>query len=110
MDLKNRLPFYFYYLTGFLYRLDWQKQRGKIKIQEKTHKRKNKLKNVKVSMADMIKLSSDDVFPRNRRSISRNYFVEALVVADSGMVEFHEDGQIEMYILTLMNMVSSTAV
>lgn len=57
----------------------------------------------------MMKLRYEKVPTRNKRSISRNYFVEALVVADSGMVEFHQDGEIETYILTLMNMVSTNS-
>lgn len=57
-------------------------------------------------MTDMIKLKYEEIPTRRKRSISNNYFVEALVVADSGMVEFHQDGEIETYILTLMNMVS----
>lgn len=33
--------------------------------------------------------------------------VEALVVADSSMMLFHEGGDVETYLLTIMNMVSS---
>lgn len=44
---------------------------------------------------------------RNKRSVSTPRHVEALVVADSSMVEFHQDGDVEMYLLTIMNMVSS---
>lgn len=43
---------------------------------------------------------------RMRRSISRPRHVEAMVVADSSMVAFHND-TIESYLLTIMNMVSS---
>lgn len=57
-------------------------------------------------MTDMIKLKYEEFSSRRKRSISKNYYVEALVVADAGMVEFHQDGEIETYILTLMNMVS----
>lgn len=57
-------------------------------------------------MTDMIKLKYKDIPIRFKRSFSKKYFVEALVVADSGMVEFHQDGEIETYILTLMNIVS----
>lgn len=53
----------------------------------------------------MIKLRYEEIPSRAKRSFSKSYFVEALVVADSGMVEFHQDGEIETYILTLMNMV-----
>ncbi|KAJ8969512.1 hypothetical protein NQ317_018002, partial [Molorchus minor] len=41
----------------------------------------------------------------SKRSVSSEHFVETLVVADSSMVEFHQDGDIEMYILTLFEYV-----
>lgn len=44
---------------------------------------------------------------RSRRSISTPRHVEALVVADSSMVAFHQDDYVETYLLTIMNMVSS---
>lgn len=45
---------------------------------------------------------------REKRSVSSKRHVEALVVADSTMVEFHEEpDNVEMYLLTMMNMVSS---
>lgn len=44
---------------------------------------------------------------RSRRSISSPRHVEALVVADPSMVAFHQDGDVETYLLTIMNMVSS---
>lgn len=43
---------------------------------------------------------------RQKRSISKPRYVEALLVADSTMVEFHEDSDIEQYLLSIMNMVS----
>lgn len=43
----------------------------------------------------------------NKRSISSPRHVEALVVADQSMVAFHQDGDVETYLLTIMNMVSS---
>lgn len=51
--------------------------------------------------------SSADVHSRSRRSVSRPNYVEALVVADASMVAFHQEGDIETYLLTIMNMVSS---
>lgn len=42
-----------------------------------------------------------------KRSISSPRHVEALVVADSSMVAFHQDEGVETYLLTIMNMVSS---
>lgn len=44
---------------------------------------------------------------RKKRSVSSPRHVEALVVADPSMVAFHQDGDVEMYLLTIMNMVSS---
>lgn len=44
---------------------------------------------------------------RSKRSISRPRHVEALVVADTTMMAFHQDGDVETYLLTIMNMVSS---
>lgn len=44
---------------------------------------------------------------RVSRSIITPRHVEALVVADPSMMLFHEDGDVETYLLTIMNMVSS---
>ncbi|XP_069898882.1 A disintegrin and metalloproteinase with thrombospondin motifs 7 [Dipodomys merriami] len=41
------------------------------------------------------------------RSVSREKWVETLVVADSKMVEYHGQPQVESYVLTIMNMVAS---
>lgn len=43
---------------------------------------------------------------RGRRSVSQPHYVETAIVADISMVEFHENNDIDTYILTLMNMVS----
>uniref|UniRef100_A0A8D2L4F7 ADAM metallopeptidase with thrombospondin type 1 motif 12 n=1 Tax=Varanus komodoensis TaxID=61221 RepID=A0A8D2L4F7_VARKO len=42
----------------------------------------------------------------SRRSISRERWVETLVVADSKMIEYHGSENVEPYILTIMNMVA----
>lgn len=42
-----------------------------------------------------------------QRSISREKWVETLVVADTKMVQFHGSDNIEKYVLTVMNMVSA---
>lgn len=42
---------------------------------------------------------------RQQRSISKEKWVETLVVADSKMVEYHGQPQVESYVLTIMNMV-----
>lgn len=50
----------------------------------------------------------DRVFKmRPRRSVSVPRHVEVLVVADPSMVLFHQDGDIETYLMTIMNIVSS---
>lgn len=52
-------------------------------------------------------LTNYEIQKRSKRSVSSPRHVEALVVADSSMVTFHQDGDVEMYLLTIMNMVSS---
>lgn len=42
---------------------------------------------------------------RQQRSISKEKWVETLVVADAKMVEYHGQPQVENYVLTIMNMV-----
>ncbi|XP_077203070.1 A disintegrin and metalloproteinase with thrombospondin motifs 12 [Paroedura picta] len=42
----------------------------------------------------------------SRRSISKERWVETLVVADSKMIEYHGSENVESYILTIINMVS----
>lgn len=44
---------------------------------------------------------------RVERSVSLQRHVEALVVADPSMIQFHESGDVETYLLTIMNMVSA---
>ncbi|CRL05730.1 CLUMA_CG018759, isoform A [Clunio marinus] len=44
---------------------------------------------------------------RVTRSVIKPRHVEALVVADPSMMQFHEGGDVETYLLTIMNMVSS---
>ncbi|KAG4065960.1 hypothetical protein HA402_006678 [Bradysia odoriphaga] len=70
--------------------IEWQPQ-GKVIVQGGRKTRGHHLNNVH----------------RAKRSISSPRHVEALVVADSSMVAFHQDGYIETYLLTIMNMVSS---
>ncbi|KAM8804359.1 A disintegrin and metalloproteinase with thrombospondin motifs 7 [Eudromia elegans] len=41
-----------------------------------------------------------------QRSVSKEKWVETLVVADTKMVEYHGSGNIEKYVLTVMNMVA----
>lgn len=49
----------------------------------------------------------DDNARRSVRSISKPRHVEVLLVADKSMTEFHDKGNLEMYLLTIMNLVSS---
>ena len=41
-----------------------------------------------------------------QRSVSREKWVETLVVADAKMVEYHGSGGVESYVLAIMNIVS----
>lgn len=41
----------------------------------------------------------------HQRSVSREKWVETLVVADAKMVEYHGQPHVESYMLTIMNMV-----
>lgn len=43
---------------------------------------------------------------RKQRSISREKWVETLVVADPKMVEYHGKNGVESYVLAIMNIVS----
>lgn len=65
-------------------RLEWQQQPGQVKVKGRGRSRKSKW----------------------RRSVSRERHVEALVVADTSMMRFHEDSYVETYLLTIMNMVN----
>lgn len=49
----------------------------------------------------------EEAHKRSKRSVSSPRHVEALVVADPSMVDFHQDRDVETYLLTIMNMVSS---
>lgn len=42
---------------------------------------------------------------RKQRSVSAPRFVETLLVADQSMMDFHEGGDVDTYLLTIMNMV-----
>lgn len=68
-------------------RLEWQNQSGLVQVQGRG-RRKHR-------------------WQRSKRSISRPRHVEALVVADTSMMAFHQDGDVETYLLTIMNMVSA---
>lgn len=73
-------------------RLEWQTQPGLVQVQGRG-RRKHQAKPSR--------------WHRSKRSISTPRHVEALVVADGTMMSFHQDGDVETYLLTIMNMVSS---
>ena len=70
--------------------LEWQTQSGLVQVQGRG-RRKYQPKR----------------WQRAKRSISQARHVEALVVADTTMMAFHQDGDVETYLLTIMNMVSA---
>ena len=56
----------------------------------------------------LLKGSLGEVYRSNRlkkRSTSRKHVVETLVVADKSTVEYHENENVEEYLLTIMNIV-----
>lgn len=71
-------------------RLEWQTQPGLVQVQGRG-RRKHQAKR----------------WHRYKRSISTPRHVEVLVVADTTMMAFHQDGDVETYLLTIMNMVSA---
>lgn len=70
------------------------------------HKNKHKIDIPSVHQSQMKKHKYKKFDGRRKRSVSKPQYVEALLVADSSMVEFHEDGDIDTYLLTIMNMVT----
>ncbi|XP_060526529.1 A disintegrin and metalloproteinase with thrombospondin motifs 7 isoform X2 [Cylas formicarius] len=87
--------------------LEWKRQLGKVKVQQKAHKHKHRVQILNVKQSQLKKLRYKHISQREKRSVSKPQYVETLLVADSSMVDFHQDGDIETYILTIMNMVSS---
>lgn len=47
----------------------------------------------------------DQARSRSQRSVSRERWVETMVVADSKLIEYHGSDNVESYIFTIMNMV-----
>lgn len=72
-------------------RLEWQTQPGLVQVQGRGRRKHYQAKR----------------WHRSKRSISTPRHVEALVVADTTMMAFHQDGDVETYLLTIMNMVSA---
>lgn len=85
--------------------MEWHKELGKIKVQEKIHKHKQKVSISTIPQHELKKHKYKRVNIRNKRSFSKPQYVETLLVADTTALEFHEDGDIETYLLTIMNMV-----
>lgn len=48
--------------------------------------------------------------PRSQRSVSKERWVESMVVADSKLIEYHGSDNVESYIFTIMNMVGIEAI
>ncbi|XP_053277786.1 A disintegrin and metalloproteinase with thrombospondin motifs 12 [Pleuronectes platessa] len=48
----------------------------------------------------------DQARSRSQRSVSRDRWVESMVVADSKLIEYHGSDNVESYIFTIMNMVA----
>ncbi|XP_012218782.1 A disintegrin and metalloproteinase with thrombospondin motifs 7 isoform X4 [Linepithema humile] len=72
-------------------RLEWQTQPGLVQVQGRGRRKHHQTKR----------------WHRSKRSISTPRHVEALIVADTTMMAFHQDGDVETYLLTIMNMVSA---
>lgn len=72
-------------------RLEWQTQPGLVQVQGRGRRKHHQAKR----------------WHRSKRSISTPRHVEVLVVADTTMMAFHQDGDVETYLLTIMNMVSA---
>ncbi|KAK9754648.1 Reprolysin family propeptide [Popillia japonica] len=94
--------------------LEWQRQIGKVRVQEKKHKHKHKIvfdtvkhSNLKKHKYRKLRRASENRGVKRKRSVSKPRFVETLLVADNSMIEFHDNDGIETYLLTIMNMVSS---
>ncbi|XP_039291361.1 A disintegrin and metalloproteinase with thrombospondin motifs 7 isoform X3 [Nilaparvata lugens] len=91
----------------FVKRTRWQRRRGaKIKVEGRERRRKKRLL-AKKKKHDRRKNDKRSDRTRHKRSTSRKHHVECLVVADSSMVDFHQEEEIETYLLTIMNMVNA---
>lgn len=82
-----------------------RRKRQRLHRAKKLEQIRNRKKNLTAEITDDV--IDYQVHRRSRRSVSSPRHVEALVVADTSMVSFHQDGDVEMYLLTIMNMVSS---
>ncbi|XP_025830015.1 A disintegrin and metalloproteinase with thrombospondin motifs 7 isoform X2 [Agrilus planipennis] len=89
--------------------VEWLRQVGKLTVQEKRsgNAKKKTTKKPDYQKRKMKKYKQQQLLNRTKRSVSKPRYVEALLVADQSMVDFHENEDIETYMLTIMNMVSS---
>ncbi|XP_075238414.1 A disintegrin and metalloproteinase with thrombospondin motifs 12-like isoform X2 [Lycorma delicatula] len=74
--------------------LEWNQKPGWVRVQGRGRRRGTSSKGLRHSSK------------RIRRSVSKEQHVETLLVADYSMVEFYNGEDIEMYLLSIMNMVS----
>lgn len=91
---------------------DLDRQRQQLRKRRQRLHRAKKLEQIFNRKKNLTGDNADDIMDhhvqkRKKRSVSSPRHVEALVVADPSMVAFHQDGDVEMYLLTIMNMVSS---
>uniref|UniRef100_A0A182NR21 Peptidase M12B domain-containing protein n=1 Tax=Anopheles dirus TaxID=7168 RepID=A0A182NR21_9DIPT len=88
-------------------RLEWQHQ-GKVLVQGGRKARGNHPEQAAADSEQAGRVAGQQRNRRrSRRSISKPRHVEALVVADYSMVQFHQDVDLQQYLLMIMNMVSS---
>jgi hypothetical protein len=83
--------------------LEWQTQPGLMQVQGRGRRRQL----LRQQQHEEQQHRKSIHWQRFKRSISRARHVEALVVADTTMMAFHQDGDVETYLLTIMNMVSA---
>uniref|UniRef100_A0A671Y0A6 ADAM metallopeptidase with thrombospondin type 1 motif, 12 n=1 Tax=Sparus aurata TaxID=8175 RepID=A0A671Y0A6_SPAAU len=62
--------------------------------------------NVCVQDCRCLRKGEDQPQSRSQRSVSRERWVETMVVADSKLIEYHGSDNVESYIFTIMNMVA----
>lgn len=84
-------------------RIEWQKE-GTVKVQggRKTHRRGRREREEHQQQQQQRRKRRRSRAPR---SVSTPHHVEALLVADVSMSQFHQD--VDVYLMTIMNMVSS---
>lgn len=98
-QIKNRIRKKFY--------RDMEKERQRQRRKRQRLHRARKMEQIMNRKRESADVFDYQIQKRKKRSVSSPRHVEALVVADPSMVTFHQDGDVEMYLLTIMNMVSS---